>query len=218
MAAINGGHVSTVVVYALPMNEEWRPFRDGLYEASSHGNIRRAKPGIATFVGRPVKPVMGSTGYAQIGLSTGNGRQQLRTYVHRVVAEVFMGDCQPGFVVNHKNGDKLDNRLDNLEYVTAQQNAVHARRNLPRHVGPTKPRGPLRGPQRGAQHWSHRRPDLVARGERMGGSKLTAAIVIDIRTRVAAGPRGTQLKLAKEYNMSVAQVSRIVRRKRWAHV
>jgi hypothetical protein len=63
------------------VNEEWRPFRTGEYEVSDLGNVRRAVPGISTFVGRPVRPVSGATGYAQITLRiSGDGK---RLYVHR---------------------------------------------------------------------------------------------------------------------------------------
>lgn len=190
--------------------EEWRPFRDGTYDVSSHGRIRRAKPGIATFVGRPVQPVASGTGYAQVHLS----RQ--RFYVHRVVAETFLGPCPDGHLVNHKDANKTNNALSNLEYVTARQNVQHALATVKRRRGPTKPKPPLKGPQRGDDHWSRRTPGRVARGERMGASKLTADIVVAIRTRVAAGEK--QCDLAREFEISVAQTSRIVRGTRWAHV
>lgn len=198
--------------------ERWAPFRGGIYEVSTMGNIRRATSGIATFVGRPIHPNHGPTGYAQIGLSTGNGRKQLKTYVHRVVAEVFLGRCPTGCVVNHKNGDRQDNRLSNLEYITHAGNMRHARDHLPRHVGPVKGRPPPKGLQVGDKHWSRRTPEKMARGEKQGASKLTESIVLEIRQRVADGPRGTQFAVAKEFGISVAQCSRIVRRTRWAHI
>jgi len=48
-----------------------------------------------------------------------------KTYtVHRVVARVFFGDS-PTLQVNHKNGNKTDNRVDNLEWCTASHNTRH---------------------------------------------------------------------------------------------
>jgi hypothetical protein len=131
-------------------------------------------------------------------------------------AETFMGPCPVGCVVNHRDGIKSNNDASNLEYVTHRQNVNHAISAIGRRKGPTKPVAPPKGPQRGDEHWSRRMPERVARGIRMGGSKLTDDAVIDIRRRVAAGEK--QCVLANEYDVSVAQVSRIVRGMRWAHV
>jgi hypothetical protein len=54
------------------------------------------------------------------------GRIRLRT-VHSLVAESFLGLRPEGYQVNHKNGRKDDNRLENLEYVTPRENDRHMR-------------------------------------------------------------------------------------------
>lgn len=46
--------------------------------------------------------------------------------VHRLVCEAFIKDKKLGTQVNHKNGVKIDNRLENLEWVTPRQNSQHA--------------------------------------------------------------------------------------------
>lgn len=46
--------------------------------------------------------------------------------IHRLVWEAFHGAIPPGFEVNHRNGDKTDNRLENLELVTRSENMAHA--------------------------------------------------------------------------------------------
>lgn len=196
------------------MIDEWRAFRDGTYEVSSLGNIRRNKPGISTFVGRPVKPIASATGYAQVALASPSGWR--RFYVHRVVTEAFIGPCPSGFVVNHKDGQRLNNSLANLEYVSSKENAAHYLRSAVRDRGPSMPKPPKKGLPTGTGHWSNRRPDLVARGERMGASKLTTGDVIEIKKRQFNGEK--QNKLAAEFGVSIAQVSRIVRGLRWAHV
>jgi hypothetical protein len=65
-----------------------------------------------------------STGYAQVGLWK-NGKRYQR-YVHALVAEAFLGERPSGKHINHLNGNKLDNRSENLEYCTRKENAEHA--------------------------------------------------------------------------------------------
>lgn len=56
-----------------------------------------------------------------------NGMNKYRNFsVHRVVASAFCTNYNGGDQVNHKNGDKLDNRVENLEWVTNSQNRIHA--------------------------------------------------------------------------------------------
>lgn len=54
-----------------------------------------------------------------------NGKQ-IHAYVHRLVASAFIPNPDKLPEVNHKNGDTHDNRVENLEWVTRQQNAAHA--------------------------------------------------------------------------------------------
>lgn len=194
-------------------DEQWKPFRDGTYEVSSDGNVRRAKPGISTFAGRPLLPVAGPNGYFQVNVAS-DGRI-IRAYVHRLVAECFLGPCPAGHMVNHKDANRQNNALANLEYVTARQNVLHALATVKRRRGPRKPTRPLMGPQRGADHWTKRTPDRIARGEQMN-SKLTADDVTTIRYLVAIG--NAQKDVARRMHISVAQTSRIVRGDRWGHV
>ena len=66
-----------------------------------------------------------STGYSRVKLSFLNEK---KTYlVHRMVADVFIDKVDGKDMINHINGDKLDNRVENLEWVTNQENMIHAR-------------------------------------------------------------------------------------------
>tara|TARA_R110000803_G_C11779157_1_gene296381 strand:+ start:55 stop:558 length:504 start_codon:yes stop_codon:yes gene_type:complete len=69
-------------------------------------------------------------GYAGIKI---NG---VSTTIHRVVAECFIGKMPDGFTVNHKDGDKFNNDVSNLEYLSREDNYKHALdNNLKRNLG-----------------------------------------------------------------------------------
>ncbi len=74
--------------------------------------------------GRPLHPGhIGQTGYLKVNLGVGNSIS-----VHRVVALAFIPNPENKPQVNHRNGDKGDNRVENLEWVTGKENTHHARR------------------------------------------------------------------------------------------
>jgi hypothetical protein len=69
-------------------------------------------------------------GYLQYTLSDSNGKQ-FRIRAHRLVGQLFL-DCPENYkelVINHKDGNKLNNHYSNLEWVTTLENNIHAREN-----------------------------------------------------------------------------------------
>ncbi|MBN2445645.1 MAG: NUMOD4 motif-containing HNH endonuclease [Phycisphaerae bacterium] len=111
------------------MNEEWRPIEgsDGLYSVSSLGRVRseplrRWAPGRQR--GRILACNPDSKGYPFFAMCIPQ-KPIRRPKVHRVVAATFIGPCPEGMQVNHKNGNKADNRVENLEYVTCMENIRH---------------------------------------------------------------------------------------------
>jgi hypothetical protein len=108
---------------ALP-GETWRfiPAFEAKYYVSSFGRVTRRRGDVLY----PVSPHYLKSGYTVIRLSE-PGRMKLFR-LHRLVMWAFVGECPAGLVVNHKDGDKRNNRLDNLEYVTLRQNTAHALR------------------------------------------------------------------------------------------
>lgn len=66
-------------------------------------------------------------GYKAIGLYNDNGRKS--KYIHRLVLSTFVGQCPKGNECNHKDGDKLNNKLNNLEWCTKSDNIKHAIKN-----------------------------------------------------------------------------------------
>lgn len=80
-----------------------------------------------------------SHGYLSVSLSK-NGRGT-HTLVHRIVATAFLPNPEDKRTVNHKNGNKHDNRLDNLEWATYSENHKHSFRKLGRVSGTKGKRG-----------------------------------------------------------------------------
>lgn len=116
--------------------ERWKEIYGGRYEVSSFGRVRRVFPARGTKPGKVLKQYLkwtskGQDGksyqYASITVSVGDGWTR-QIAVHRLVAEVFIGSCPKGYCVNHKDDDKLNNAVSNLEYVTVRENALHASR------------------------------------------------------------------------------------------
>lgn len=70
------------------------------------------------------KPFLHKLGYYTINF--GSGKNQKTHYVHRLIAETFVPNPEKLPQVNHKNGIKTDNRIDNLEWVSCSQNIKHA--------------------------------------------------------------------------------------------
>lgn len=76
---------------------------------------------------KKLKTVINNSGYTRIHFTI-NGKTVMRT-VHRLVAETFIPNPKNKTQVNHINGNKLDNRVENLEWVTASENLKHAFKN-----------------------------------------------------------------------------------------
>ena len=100
--------------------EIWKPISgyDGLYEVSNIGNVRSIKKGII------LKPATNKFGYQIVGLSKNGKRKEGK--VHRLVAKAFIDNPDNKKQVNHKDGNKKNNSVDNLEWVTNQENVIHA--------------------------------------------------------------------------------------------
>lgn len=74
--------------------------------------------------GRTLKPAYDKDGYLRVAL-TNNGKRK-SYHIHRLVARTFLKNYDEKLQVNHINGIKDDNRVDNLEMVTLQENIKHS--------------------------------------------------------------------------------------------
>jgi len=125
------------------MKEIWKdiPGYEGYYQVSNKGNIksleRQKKSGQGYFYRkeRILKKILMSTGYHFVHLCKGKNIKM--TSCHRLMATAFIPNPENKPQINHKNGNKTDNRLENLEWVTRKENAKHAYDN-----GLTKPPKP----------------------------------------------------------------------------
>jgi len=79
--------------------------------------------------GKFLKPsVSYQNGYYQVNIKNDKGNL-ITAKVHTMVANAFLGYRPNGKNVNHRNCDKLDNRIENLEYITQAENIQHALAN-----------------------------------------------------------------------------------------
>lgn len=161
-------------------HERWKQVEELDYEVSSLGRVRRR-----SHPDHVLKPQT----YVHVTLVVRG--KTVRKAVHRLVAEAFLGappsDSQAD--VNHKDGVHSNNRADNLEWVDARENQLHAIK-LGLYGG---------------------------RGEVHGRAKLTEEDVHEIRRRYT-GVYGDQTKLAREFGVSQALVAKIVRGDLWTHL
>lgn len=172
----------------------WKPIKslNERYEASNTGLVRNAK---TKYI---LKPQNSRFGYYIMTVKP-TVSEQVNIRVHRVIAEAFLGACPEGYVVNHKDGDKHNNNIANLEYVTSSENNIHALRNN------------LRSPAKMSQYAPHGEDSYLA--------KLTEEQVIEIlkyHYRTGVGCR----KIAKKFNLPLGAVNGVLSksRPRWKHI
>lgn len=142
--------------------------------ASKSGSVRVAPSTVRVQIQTP-------NGYRQVILHKEGKRT--RFLVHRLVLMVFCGEpTGERCYANHKNGDKADNRIENLEWVTLGENMIHARDNL---------------------NWRH------YSGEKNPAAKLSNRDIEEIRK---LGKKGVFHRvIAEMFSVSQPHISRIIR-------
>ena len=121
------------------IEEIWKPVvgYEGIYEVSSLGRVKSCERTIIRSNGREInfpdkimKTSINHKGYLIIDLRK-NGKRS-GGFVHRLVGKAFIDNPLNKEQINHKNGNKTDNRVQNLEWVTNQENMAHAYKFLGR--------------------------------------------------------------------------------------
>ncbi len=112
--------------------EKWRNVVgwEGLYAVSNLGRVRsldRTLPDGRRLSGRFMKPQLSTPGYPMLHLCRG-GKYTKRT-IHSLVAEAFIGPRPDGMVVNHKDSNRINPAVWNLEYLTPSENVQHMHRS-----------------------------------------------------------------------------------------
>lgn len=167
-------------------------------EVSSLGRVRRSEMTYTRTTSRGT--IVASTKPATImqGEKLNNGyysvnfyinKKRKRHLVHRLVGMAFVTGYEPQLTINHINGDKLDNRPKNLEWVTLADNT--------------------------SKQWQTGLVDL--RGDANPSKKISAADVLTIRARTADGSR-CHAELARQYGVSDSLIGHIHHRRRWKHI
>lgn len=151
------------------------------YEVDARGNVYSTHRGVER---RRLRPGLASNGYLTVSLHR-------KSYtVHSIVRAAFLpgGD---GLVINHKDGNKQNNRLENLELVTSSENNRHA--------------------------FTHGlRKAHTMRGEQITTSVLTDSQVRSIRAALANGD--SCASIGRAFGVSRTTISKIKNLKNWNHI
>jgi hypothetical protein len=180
-------------------SEVWLDIKgyEGHYQVSSFGRVKSLARVVEcrkdVFVNKKekfLKPTKNRKGYLNLKLCIKKDGvcSEKSVIVHRLVANEFLDNSLNKPQVNHINGIKDDNRVENLEWATGSENIIHSLANN------------LKIPQKGSEH---------------GNSKLTEEKVLEIRK---IGRTKTLKEVAKIYNVDISLISLVLLNKIWKHV
>ena len=187
--------VNNEEIECLP-GEIWRDVKgyENEYSVSNSGKIK-SKVRIYNYNNLSVQrdkqilnPSFDINGYFVVGLCKNGFMRTIK--VHRIVAIGFLQNPNNLPEVNHIDGDKSNNKVENLEWSTSRDNKLHA----------------------------FRLGLMVARkGSDCNLAKLTENDILEIR-KISINTTLTQREIAEKYGITQQQISKIIRRQRWAHL
>jgi hypothetical protein len=169
---------------------------EGYYQVSNKSRIRSLNRKIVNSIGRThylkgivLKNITPKEFYPYVCLRK-NGLNIPQT-VHRLVALAFIPNPENKPEVNHKDGNKHNYNIDNLEWSTKSENAIHARQN-------------------GLQ--------VTIKGDKCVYAKLTNSKVLAIKRLYAINPKFHRTNLAKKLNVNVNTIVSIIKNRNWSHI
>ncbi len=165
------------------------PGLEGEYQVSNMGRIKSLK----TKRGLILKPKRNWAGYEVICLCKDNVKKNYS--VHSLVLIAFVSNRPQGYIANHKDGNKANNHLSNLEWITQAENVSHS------HVVLGNPYG----------------SPPVRCGEKHHCAKLTKEKVVKIRELYATGEYPSR-RLGAMFGVSKVNIMNIVNNKVWRDI
>lgn len=177
------------------MEEIWKdiPDYEGMYQVSNDGNVKslpkmgKGHKMIHRLTGVIMSPSKGRSGYYGVSLMKNDKKKRIE--IHRLIAITFIPNPADKPQVNHKDGDKLNNRVSNLEWCTGSENCKHCLLNGLRKT---------------------------ARGVNKPNSRFTEQDVIDIKTRLLN--LESQATIAKIYSVNPCIIQNINSGRPWKHI
>lgn len=157
------------------------PGYEGLYQVSTHGNVYSVRSN------KVLRPGGSGDGYSTIALCVNKKCSSKK--IHRLVMLTFIGPSN--LQVNHIDGNKLNNCLNNLEYCTQRDNIKHA-------------------------HILGLRDNCYKKGSSNSQAKLTEQDIPIIRQLLVDGVSKTEI--ARTYHVDRKVIYNIQHKKRWRHV
>ncbi|WP_369124839.1 HNH endonuclease [Bacillus cereus group sp. TH153LC] len=156
-------------------------YKDTKYFLTEDGGVFNSESG------KYLKGIRNKNGYLSITLSHKNVKTQ--HLVHRLIANAYLPNPKGYPNVNHIDGNKHNNSIDNLEWISQRDNVIHAYK-----LGLA----------------------VSVKGEKVGSSKLTEEDVLTVRKLHKDGY--SIGKLSRMNNVGVSCIHQIVHRKTWKHI
>lgn len=197
------------------MKEIWKDIKgyESLYQVSNLGKIKRIKF-INNISSKPQNKLLSinkidNLGYRTICLCKHGKTKHKR--VHRVVAEAFIPNPQNLPCVNHKDGNKKNNDVENLEWCTYSYNTKHAMKNglfdMEKFRSATKQNIKI----------AQKSSPVLKGGENNPKAILNEKDVLEIR-RAYSSKELSSKQLSEKYGVHISTIQRILSRKTWGYL